>query len=159
MVEIGGRIMRQIEFRGKRLDNGEWVYGNLQVHLVDGYLDHSKKRYFIEYDYMDNIYGQVFRDRFEVDPSTVGQFTGLFDKNGKKIYEGDFIQSNQSKYKRFNKNGIYEIYFNEFLCHFALVDSSVSWNNKNGAYDNYSLTGAKTKDFEVIGNIFNKECE
>lgn len=147
--------MRDYEFRGKRLDNGEWVYGSLTVRLVDGYLDHNKKQYYIQYDYM-NSYGQVFTDKFEVNPSTIGQFTGLVDKKKVKIYEGDIIQSNKSKYKRFDDDGIYEIYFNEFLCHYALIASRNEWEQKHGTYDDYSLTGAKTRDFEIIGNIHDK---
>lgn len=137
---------RQIEFRGKRIDNGEWVYG---YYVKYGFIEREK--HYIIPSYASDLYA------IEVDPSTIGQFTGIVDKNEKKIYESDFIQSTKSKYSRFNKDGIYEVYFNEFLCHFALVDSSVEWNRKNEAYDNYSLTGAKAKDFKVIGNIFDKE--
>ena len=134
---------KQIEFRGKRIDNGEWVCG---------YLFQIWERAYILWGTTNNIPNMI-----EVYPSTIGQFTGLVDKNGKRIYEGDFIQSNKSKYNRFNKKGIYEVYFNEFLCHYALVDSDAGYNNKNGAYDNYSLTGAKTNDFKIIGTIYDKE--
>jgi len=84
-----------IEFRGKRLDNGEWVYGNL---VSDG------KRYFIIYDNditESTRYGERYIEAsryFEVDPKTIGQCTGVKDckrtvkySKGQPIYVGDIV--------------------------------------------------------------------
>lgn len=68
--------MRQYLFRGKRVDNGEWVEGEL-LHKTDG-----KPYIFTEDDFAGN----------EVLPETVGQWTGLYDKNKARIWEGDYVK-------------------------------------------------------------------
>lgn len=75
--------MREIKFRGKRLDNGEWIYGSL---LVSHFKDDKKERYFI------TQFSGNYTFEHEVDPATVGQFTGLKDKSGREIWEGGYIQ-------------------------------------------------------------------
>ena len=75
--------MREILFRGKRLDNGEWVEGGYKHEKVGEYLT----AVFI----IEHLTSEVWENH-RVDPATVGQYTGLTDKNDVKIFERDIIR-------------------------------------------------------------------
>ena len=143
--------MRIIKFRGKRIDNNEWVYGFLyQLEL----LPYGGLGTMILTD-DDNCESDVispfnlaFRkgvDLFMVDKDTVGQFTGLHDKNGKEIYEGDIIKI----VEKFDDENVYTS--NGVVC-FEEGIYEVQ-NGKHFAYLGWLMHNDDITKLEVIGNI------
>lgn len=129
---------REILFRGKRIDNGKWVEGCLLIDYVSGqYFIHASGNSVNESDKV-NEEGCLKFFAFEVDHETICRYTGLTDKNGRKIFESDIVKDT-------SLHTIGKVYYWEYEGRFAFDDVN------DGAQ---FYTGEMWEDCEVIGNIF-----
>lgn len=145
--------MREILFRGKRVDDGTWKYGS----YVEQY---GSKQIYLK-DGMD----EDGLDRYHVNASTVGQYTGVTDRSGTKIFEGDILMCHN------NPKDIYKVVLGEFNVidteTFENVETVVGWHTEViptadplSAVEPFNLTMPLNRfyiergEMVVIGNIY-----
>ena len=116
---------REIKFRGKQSFDNKWIHGSL---LKD------KEKYYITNDYGDTFYAVI--------PQIIGQYTGLKDKNGKEVYEGDIVMFDY-EWTKPTETGV------------------VTWNNENASFQiKGHIPSSSMKHLsrmKVIGNIYERE--
>ena len=123
--------MREILFRGKKINNGEWVMGNLFIPDKD------------DTPTQICIGTNIIRIPYDIIPKTVGQYTGLTDKNSKKIFEGDILST---------ENGTFSNTGMGYICLYKGMWVSFYGQDALGrdCYDElYTICNTR----EIIGNI------
>ena len=120
--------MREILFRGKRIDNGEWIFG---------YYFQKKNPLSEDGLPVTHCISDITPFGAEVDPETVGQYTGLEDKNGRKIFDGDILELD-------GEDGFFKLEYEDDTARFVMI----------GDYFMVDFDNFWNREVEVIGNIY-----
>ena len=127
--------MRDYLFRGKRIDNGEWVYWNIYGEFCTS--KGRRTRLTRKTPYGEKYFYHIYEIKQLIDSETVGQYTSLTDKNGKKIFEGDIVDILDE---------------NEEIGVIKWADDDAMFTiNSDGWYTSFNIYWSI--DLEVIGNI------
>ena len=145
--------MREILFRGKRIDINEWIEGYYAVSPTDSKSYIYAKDY-TEVDIAEDGLHVAYR-LIQVFPATVGQYTGLTDKNGTRVFEGDIL-------KIINK---YQSPFDDDTNEYTDITTDVVHFDDEGLCFSYGkspflcVADNVTAEYEVVGNIYDDNLE
>ena len=151
-------MSREILFRGKRCSDGKWVYG-FYVESKQSWQGHKPHRSWIVPNAISN--GGFFNvlGRYAVKDDTVGQFTGLVDKNGVKIFEGDIVRKRDLTFGlKFDGVVVYNSEIGCFRIHSENNGVTMRMGfEASDVYNDGKCTVPVKYDYEVIGSIYDNQ--